>query len=127
MIDHTSLGVKDFERAVAFYSACLGPLGYSLQRMTASEAAFGVEADWGFFLYPVTETASSVGERTHVAFRARSRDAVVAFHRTAIANGATSIRPPGGRPDISPDYFGAVLVDPEGHTLETVGWSKAAS
>jgi catechol 2,3-dioxygenase-like lactoylglutathione lyase family enzyme len=125
MIDHTSLGVKDFERAVAFYSACLGPLGYSLQRMTDAEAAFGVEAAWGFFLYPVASGASIVGERNHVAFSAPDRSAVEAFHQTAIANGARSVRPPGGRPDISPDYFGTVLVDPEGHTLEAVFWLRA--
>jgi catechol 2,3-dioxygenase-like lactoylglutathione lyase family enzyme len=126
MIDHTSLGVRDFDRAVAFYGACLGPLGYSLQRKTEGEAAFGVEAAWGFFLYPVDANASIVGERNHVAFSAPDRDAVEAFHRTAVAIGARSTRPPGGRPDISPDYFGTVLVDPEGHTLEAVFWSKAA-
>ena len=93
--------------------------------MMEAEAAFGVETDWGFFLYPVASTASIVGERNHVAFRASDRRAVEAFHASALANGAVSTRPPGGRPEISPDYFGAVLVDPEGHTLEAVVWSKS--
>ena len=90
-----------------------------------AEAAFGVETDWGFFLYPVASTASIVGERNHVAFRASDRRAVEAFHASALANGVVSTRPPGGRPEISPDYFGAVLVDPEGHTLEAVVWSMS--
>lgn len=124
MIDHLSLGAKDYARAVAFYGACLAPLGYSLQRDTGAEAAFGTEPNWGFFIYPVGEEAKSVGERTHVAFAAPGRAAVEAFSRIAVEHGAKAVRPPGPRPDISPEYFGTVLTDPEGHTLEAVFWDR---
>jgi catechol 2,3-dioxygenase-like lactoylglutathione lyase family enzyme len=125
VIDHTSLGVRDFDRAVAFYTACLAALGFAPQRVTADEAAFGTARDWGFFLYPVAAGKGIVGEKNHVAFRAGSRDAVAAFHRAATEHGATQLRPVGPRPDIGPEYFGTVLVDPDGHMLEAVFWDRA--
>ena len=125
MIDHTSLGVRDYDLAVTFYTACLAPLGYSPQRVKADEAAFGTADNWGFFLYPVSADKSIVGEKNHVAFRAGSRDAVAAFNHTAVANGAKQVRPVGPRPDIGPEYYGTVLTDPDGHTLEAVFWDRA--
>ncbi|MFT3722387.1 MAG: VOC family protein [Hyphomonadaceae bacterium] len=125
MIDHTSLGVRDYGRAVAFYTAILAPLGFSLQREKPDEAAFGTSQDWGFFLYPAAPDKGIVGERNHVAFRAPSREAVTAFNRIAVENGAKQVRPVGPRLDISPEYFGTVLTDPDGHTLEAVFWDRA--
>lgn len=123
MIDHTSLGVTDFDSAIAFYTACLAPLGYEPQRIRPEEAAFGTPESWGFFIYPAT-VGKIVGERNHVAFRARGRDAVQAFHKMAVQKGATTVRAPGERPDIGPDYFGTILIDPDGHTLEAVYWAR---
>lgn len=124
MIDHMSLGAKDYGRAVRFFQECLSPLGYTLQRDTGQEAAFGTAASWGFFVYPVEAAASHIGARTHVAFSALSEGAVKTFHAAAVNGGATSVRPPGPRPDISPEYFGTVLTDAEGHTIEAVHWRK---
>lgn len=125
MIDHTSLGATDYDRAVAFYKTCLKTLGYDLQRLKPDEAAFGTPESWGFFLYPAAAGKTVVGERNHVAFNARSRGQVTAFHKEALANGAREVRPPGERPDISPEYFGTVITDPDGHTLEAVYWARA--
>lgn len=125
MIDHTSLGVRDYDRAVAFYKSALAPLGYALQRLKPDEAAFGTEQDWGFFLYPVAPEKSIIGEKNHVAFRAPSREAVAAFNAIAVEQGGRQVRPVGGRPDINPAYFGAVLTDLDGHTLEAVYWDRA--
>ena len=124
MIDHTSLGVSDYDRAVKFYTAILAPLGYALQRLKPDEAAFGTAQDWGFFLYPAAPGKSIVGERNHVAFRAPDRDAVASFSRIATEQGALQVRPVGPRPDIGPEYFGTVLTDLDGHTLEAVFWDR---
>ncbi len=124
MIDHTSLGVRDYDRAVAFYTACLAALGYAPQRIKPDEAAFGTVQDWGFFLYPVAPDKSIIGEKNHVAFKAGSRDAVAAFNRIATENGGKQVRPVGPRPDIGPEYFGTVLTDLDGHTLEAVFWDR---
>lgn len=124
MIDHTSLGVKDYDRAVAFYTACLAPLGYAPQRIKPDEAAFGTTQDWGFFLYPVAADKSIIGEKNHVAFKAGGKDQVAEFNRIAVAHGARQVRPVGPRPDIGPEYFGTVLTDLDGHTLEAVFWDR---
>jgi catechol 2,3-dioxygenase-like lactoylglutathione lyase family enzyme len=125
MIDHTSLGVRDYKRAVAFYTAALAPLGYALQRLKPDEAAFGTVQDWGFFLYPAAPEKNIIGERNHVAFRAASREAVADFNRIATGQGGKQVRPVGPRPDIGPEYFGTVLTDLDGHTLEAVFWDRS--
>lgn len=120
MFDHISFGVHDLDRATAFYSRVLGTLGYKLQRQLATEVAFGPGEDWTFFLYPAEAGTSTVGARMHLAFRAGSRAVVSEFYATALALGATPLpdRAPDVRPQFGDDYFGAVLQDPEGHTLE---------
>ena len=122
MIDHTSLGVRNYTQAVTFYTACLAPLGYAPQRVQDDEAAFGTPEAWGFFLYPAQ--GSLVGDRAHIAFSAPAREAVETFHREAASRGATTVRPPGPRPDISPEYYGTVVKDADGHTLEAVFWAR---
>jgi predicted lactoylglutathione lyase len=42
----------------------------------------------------------------------------------AIRKGASSVRSPGQRPDVSSDYFGTVVRDPDGHSLEVVHWAR---
>ena len=122
MFDHISFGVRDLDRATAFYTRVLGTLGYKLQRRLDGEVAFGPGDDWTFFLYPAEPGASLVGARMHLAFRAASRDAVRAFYDTALGLGATTVpdRAPDVRPQFGEDYFGAVLQDPDGHTLEVM-------
>jgi catechol 2,3-dioxygenase-like lactoylglutathione lyase family enzyme len=124
MIDHVSLGTRRFEDATAFYSACFAALGYRLEHKTHSEAAFGIDGKWDFWLYPVTTDEVVVGQRSHVAVTAGTREKVRQFLEVAIRAGATEVRPAGERPDISPDYFGTMIRDLDGHTVEVVHCSK---
>jgi catechol 2,3-dioxygenase-like lactoylglutathione lyase family enzyme len=124
MIDHVSLGTKQFDQAIDFYAACFSKLGYRLEHRTENEAAFGIDGKWDFWLYPVAQEDNHVTARSHVAVTANSRSDVVAFFELAIQHGAVSVRPPAERPDISPDYFGTVVRDIDGHTLEVVHWTK---
>ncbi|HZV65666.1 MAG TPA: hypothetical protein VFG03_12255 [Telluria sp.] len=66
------------------------------------------------------------GHRSHVAIAAPSRQAAEAFHAAAIASGAATLREPGLRPDINPDYYGTMVKDLDGHTIEVVYWKRAA-
>jgi catechol 2,3-dioxygenase-like lactoylglutathione lyase family enzyme len=124
MIDHVSLGTRKLEDATAFYAACFAALGYRLQHKTQDEAAFGVDGGRDFFLYPVSTGDSVVGQRSHVALAAASREEVRHFFEAAIREGATVVRPVGERPDISREYFGTVIRDLDGHTVEVVHWTK---
>jgi catechol 2,3-dioxygenase-like lactoylglutathione lyase family enzyme len=74
MIDHVSLGTRKFEDATAFYSACFAALGYRLEHKTHSEAAFGIDEKCEFWLYPVTSDEVVVGQRSHVAVTADTRE-----------------------------------------------------
>jgi len=125
MIDHASLGTRQFDTAIDFYAAALPSLGYTLQHRNEREAAFGTPERWDFWLYPAGADDAVLGSRMHMAFSAPSRDAVIAFHEAALARGGVSAVAPGERPDISPRYFGTVLQDPDGHRIEAVHWSAA--
>jgi len=120
MFDHLSLGVRDLEAAGRFYDALLAPLGAAKSLQKPGEIAYGPGGETSlFWLYPV-EGDRVAGLGTHVAFTADSRLAVDAAFAAALANGATVIRAAGPHPDIAPDYYGTVLLDPDGNKLEIV-------
>jgi catechol 2,3-dioxygenase-like lactoylglutathione lyase family enzyme len=123
-IDHLSLSVRDYERSKAFYVAALEPLGLSLMMERPSGAGFGrafphfwIRAGVGTFQREVhLQQITPV----HVCFRAVSREAVEAFHRAALAAGGVDFGPPGLRPHYHPGYYGAFVLDPDGHNIEAV-------
>src|SRR5579864_1591621 len=120
MINHLSVGSRKFEEAVQFYSDCFLPLGYRLEHRAPEEAAFGPMGKSIFFLYPVVSSDPLVGARCHIAVSADTREQIVKFHELALQRGGTSVRAPGRRPDIGPDYFGAIIRDLDGHMIEVV-------
>jgi catechol 2,3-dioxygenase-like lactoylglutathione lyase family enzyme len=116
MIDHIGLSVADYERSKAFYRAALAPLGYVLVMEASDAAGFGAGGKPDFWL--------GQGERTtppvHAAFRASNRATVRAFYEAAIAAGAQDNGPPGIRAEYHPNYYGAFVLDPDGHNIEAV-------
>ncbi|HEY5958887.1 MAG TPA: VOC family protein, partial [Polyangiaceae bacterium] len=54
----------------------------------------------------------------HVAFHATKRAQVDAFYEAAMANGGKDNGPPGLRPHYHEDYYGAFVLDPDGHNIE---------
>jgi catechol 2,3-dioxygenase-like lactoylglutathione lyase family enzyme len=119
MFDHLSLGVRDLGAATLFYDALFAPLGSSRTWDKTGEAAYGPEGARLFWLYAVGgERVAGLG--AHVAFRAETEAAVQEAYEAALANGATSLRAAGPHPDIGPDYYGAIVLDPDGNKLEIV-------
>ncbi len=123
MIDHTGLVVSDFERSKAFYAAALAPIGYALlaefpAAVTGSVdvAGFGEPPKPDFWISRGTPNRPAI----HVAFRVGSRAAVDAFHRAALAAGGSENGAPGLRPHYHPNYYGAFVLDPDGHNVEAV-------
>jgi catechol 2,3-dioxygenase-like lactoylglutathione lyase family enzyme len=120
VIDHISIGVRDLERSRAFYRRALAPLGFSERgpwRDGVRETSFGVEGASDFAIsleYP------AVGAPVHIAFAADSREQVQAFHTAALDAGATDNGAPGLRPEYSPSYYGAFVLDPDGNNVEAV-------
>ena len=123
MIDHIGLTVSDYPRSMAFYLRALAPLGYApLMKLSAAETG-GVDVA-GFGVAPKPDFWIDNGARelrpVHVAFRATNRAMVDAFHRAALAAGGRDNGPPGLRPHYHPDYYGAFVLDPDGHNIEAV-------
>jgi catechol 2,3-dioxygenase-like lactoylglutathione lyase family enzyme len=119
MIDHIGLSVSDYERSKAFYLAALAPLGYELfMEVTGAGpyAGFGAHGKPDFWIGK--RSLSTAG--AHVAFAAPDRATVRAFHAAALAAGARDNGPPGLRPEYHPTYYGAFVLDPDGHNVEAV-------
>jgi catechol 2,3-dioxygenase-like lactoylglutathione lyase family enzyme len=95
MLDHVTIGVRDLERAKAFYDGALRPLG--VERLYADREAFagyGVDGKAFFWIGLRAEVTTGV----HVAFAAADRGAVDAFYRAALGAGGLDNGAPGLRP-----------------------------
>jgi len=123
MIDHTGITVNDLARSKAFYTAALAPIGYQL--LMEFPAAVTGHADVAGFGEPPKPdfwlgSGSPNQPPLHVAFRAANRQQVDAFHAAALAAGGRDNGAPGLRPHYHPDYYGAFVLDPDGHNIEVV-------
>ncbi len=116
MIDHLGFGVSDYEKSKAFYKAALAPLGYVLIKEIYGNAGFGAEGKPDFWLHQGEKTTLQL----HVAFNTKDRATVSAFHEAAIAAGGKDNGPPGIRTMYHPHYYGAFVLDPDGHNIEAV-------
>ena len=57
------------------------------------------------------------GRHVRAAYDASSRAVLDAFHRAALAAGASDEGAPGLRPHYHPDYYGAYMRDLDGHKI----------
>jgi len=108
--------IGDYERARDFYLAALAPLGYALVMEFDGVAGLGADGNPDLWI----QRGGRVEPRLHLALRAGTRAQVDAFHAAALAAGATDNGGPGLRPQYHPNYYGAFVIDPEGHNLEAV-------
>lgn len=122
MIDHITFGITDFARSTAFYDQAFAPLGVKRLFDVPVEHSDGVKVTgygddrpW-FWLAEQNATTGLF----HVALQAKSRADVDAFHAAALRAGGTDNGAPGPRPHYHPDYYGAFVLDPDGHNIEAV-------
>ena len=105
MIDHLGIPVSDYARSKAFYGAALAPLGHAMLReFTPAQTGKGSTAGFGSDQKPafwIVESGAVV-PGLHIAFEARSRALVDAFHAAALAAGGTDNGAPGLRPEYHP-------------------------
>ncbi len=116
MIDHVGFAVKAYEAAKEFYGTALAPLGYVLIMEVGAAAGFGRGGKPDFWI----EKNDTPAARLHLAVNAATRAEVDAFYKAALAAGAKDNGPPGLREIYHPHYYGAFVIDPEGHNLEAV-------
>ena len=123
MIDHTGISVSDLTRSKAFYRAALKPLGYELLAEfprqvtgTSDVAGFGVPPKPDFWIAQGAPNKPPL----HIAFRVGERALVDAFYAAALAAGGRDNGPPGMRPHYHANYYGAFVLDFDGHNIEAV-------
>lgn len=136
MIDHMGVGVRDLQAARAFYDAAFAPLGIAVVMSVSAEQTgagahlgYGPTADRrdiqaGKPSFWISESAAPTGPM-HVAFLARDRSQVDAFHAAAMAAGGADNGAPGVRPHYHPNYYAAFVLDPDGRNIEAVCHASA--
>jgi catechol 2,3-dioxygenase-like lactoylglutathione lyase family enzyme len=115
-IDHLWLRVRDPQASRRFYTTIAPHAGLRLthdapdrERLSGSDFSFSLVRDER----PLTE-------HVHIAFTAPENAAVRAFHAAAIAAGYQDNGGPGERAIYHPGYYGAFVIDPDGHNIEVV-------
>jgi len=117
MFNHITLKVSDFKKSLAFYRAVLAPLGYEEQSLDEAGKSVGFGPKGTPQLWLAEGKPHSI---VHVAFDARSRDAVKRFYGQALEAGGKDNGPPGVRADYAADYYAAFVMDPDGNNIEAV-------
>jgi len=122
MIDHIGFDVTNFERSTAFYDRAFAPLGVKRLFDVPFEHTGGVKVTGYGDQRPWFWIAENDGAKgkLHVAIAAQTRAAVDAFYHEALAAGGRDNGAPGVRPHYHPEYYGAFVLDPDGHNIEAV-------
>ena len=118
LVDHIQLVVADLAASRRFYDAVCAVLGIPLGGEKAN-AHF-----WYDELFVSTpdgpEATGKLTGRHHLAFQAKDRAMVDAFHQAGLAAGARDNGAPGLRAQYHPGYYAAFLLDPDGNHVEAV-------
>lgn len=116
LIDHLQLVVKDLPASRRFYQAVFDTIGIPI----AGEGDTYFWADELFVSSADSDAAAGrLTGRHHLAFQARDRATVEAFHTAALASGGADNGAPGERP-YHPGYYAAFALDPDGNNIEVV-------
>ena len=121
LIDHIQLVVRDIEASRRFYMALFGALELPL-------SGEGEDYFWVDELFVSTaDSEAAAGELTgrhHLAFQARDRAMVDAWHAAGLKAGGRDNGAPGER-KYHPGYYAAFLLDPDGNNVEAVFHGEA--
>ena len=111
LIDHVHLRAADLEASRRFYTAVLEALGRG-DALNHSDRHFQADELW-------VDKADGPVSRVHLAFQAKDRESVHAFHAAALSSGGRDNGGPGER-SYHPGYYAAFVFDPDGHNIEAV-------
>jgi len=123
-VEHIDLTVNDVARSRAFYDKVLGELGF--RKYEGSDYIA-----WSNALMTMAIRGASAPNRDahfdryrvglhHLAFRARSRADVDAFHAFLLRERITVLDAPAEYPQYGRNYYAVFFADPDGVKLELV-------
>ena len=124
MIDHIGFPVSDYRARQGLLSqgagaARLQPRDGSdagAKRRCDPAAGFGANGKPDFWI----GGEGGLNKPLHVAIVAKDRATVDAFYQAALAAGGRDNGAPGIRAHYHPNYYGAFVLDPDGHNIEAV-------
>lgn len=119
-IDHVWIRVADLAAAKRFYAAIAPHAGIRLGDDTSERVQF-IGADGSFSLL---DDGRPLTEHVHLAFPSADDATVRAFHAAGVAAGYEDHGGPGERPAYHPGYYGAFVLDPDGHNVEVVNHNR---
>jgi catechol 2,3-dioxygenase-like lactoylglutathione lyase family enzyme len=114
VFDHVAIRVADLAASERFYRTVLGTLGAEPTRADQDRV------EWDDFHLVRATPDRPPTRHLHVGFAAASRERVDEFWRAGIDAGYEDDGAPGERPQYTPGYYGAFLLDPEGNSAEAV-------
>ncbi|KKB07562.1 VOC family protein [Devosia chinhatensis] len=112
LIDHIHLRARNFAASRHFYEAVLVILDIPVS--ARGEGWMQVDE-----LFIDAADAKTPVSHVHLAFQAKDRASVDAFHRAALAAGGQDNGAPGER-HYHPGYYACFVLDPDGNNIEAV-------
>ena len=117
IIDHVGIAVTDYEKSKKFYMLVLAPLEITLLVEQNGWAGFGRKTKQPEFWFGPSKT---IPQFTHIAFKAKTNNAIDEFYKLAIQEGAICKSKPKIRNDYYPNYYSAFIMDYDGNTIGAV-------
>jgi catechol 2,3-dioxygenase-like lactoylglutathione lyase family enzyme len=122
-IDHLWIRVRDLRASRRFYATIAPHAGIALGHEEPARVQF-TGPDYSFSL---VDDERPPTENVHLAFPAHDDATVRAFHAAALAAGYEDNGAPGERAVYHPGYYGAFVLDPDGHNVEVVNHNRRGS
>jgi catechol 2,3-dioxygenase-like lactoylglutathione lyase family enzyme len=119
-IDHLWIRVRDPQVSRRFYTTIAPHAGL---RLTHDRPDY-VQLSSPDCSVSLVRDERPLTEHVHIAFSAQDDETVRAFHTAAIAAGYEDNGPPGERVVYHPGYYGAFILDPDGHNIEVVNHNR---
>jgi catechol 2,3-dioxygenase-like lactoylglutathione lyase family enzyme len=117
-IDHLWIRVANVSVSQKFYETIAPYAGFRLNKSAPERAQF-TGPSGSFSL-----VAGKPTKPFHLAFPAGDDATVDEFHRAATAAGYADNGPPGERPIYHAGYYGAFVLDPDGHNVEVANHNR---
>ena len=119
-IDHLWIRVRDPAASRRFYATIAPHAGLRIG-VDEPDRVQLVGADFSFSLI---RDQRPLTEHVHLAFAATEDATVRAFHAATLAAGYEDHGAPGERAVYHPGYYGAFVLDPDGHNIEVVNHNR---
>jgi catechol 2,3-dioxygenase-like lactoylglutathione lyase family enzyme len=119
-VDHLWIRVRDLPASRRFYTTIGLPAGLRV----AHEEPGRVQLSGPDDSFSLVRDERPLTEHVHLAFPAREDATVRAFHAAALAAGYEDHGAPGERAVYHAGYYGAFVLDPDGHNVEVVNHNQ---